>query len=137
MRVGAIALVVALALAGCGSSGGSGGGSGGGTGGLTGATATASLTSTAPAGTSAPIDVTIKTLAFNPPTVVAKVGQTVRWTNLDGPLHNITHVGGPGFNTSPNLSTGQKFSLKLTTPGTIQYICSIHPFMKGTIVVKP
>ena len=98
--------------------------------------ATTADTSTAPPG-SAPIKVTIKTLAFNPGALTARVGQTVQWTNLDGPLHNVTHISGPDFKSSRNLKTGQKFSLKLTTPGTIHYICTIHPFMKATLVVLP
>jgi len=118
----ALAAVCALALAGCGSGSSSG--------------ATTAETSTAPPGAS-PIKVTIKTLAFNPGALTARVGQTVQWTNLDGPLHNVTHVSGPEFKSSKNLKTGQSFKLKLTTAGTIHYICTIHPFMKATLVVVP
>jgi plastocyanin len=64
------------------------------------------------------------------------VGQTVTWINQDGPPHNVTYVSGPKFTSSGTLSTGTTFSLKLTQAGTISYICSIHPFMKATIVVS-
>jgi plastocyanin len=77
----------------------------------------------------------MKNLAFLPQTVHAKVGQTVQWVNRDGPAHNVVYVSGPKFASSPTLSTGGKFTLRLTKPGTIQYICSIHPFMKATLVV--
>ena len=77
----------------------------------------------------------MKSLAFNPPNVTAKVGETVHWTNDDGPPHNVTYVSGPKFTSSGTLNTGGTFSLKLTQAGTIHYICSIHPFMKATIVV--
>jgi plastocyanin len=36
---------------------------------------------------------------------------------------------------SGNLSHGQSYSVTLTKPGTYQYICTIHPNMKGTITV--
>jgi plastocyanin len=39
------------------------------------------------------------------------------------------------FRSKP-LDTGDSFAFTFTTPGTYQYICSLHPFMKGTVVVK-
>ncbi len=78
----------------------------------------------------------MKNLAFRPATVHAKVGQNVVWTNLDTPPHNVTYVSGPTFASSGTLNTGGKFALKLTKPGTIQYFCTIHPFMKATIIVS-
>jgi plastocyanin len=77
----------------------------------------------------------MKSLAFNPGTVQAKVGQTVDWVNQDTAPHNVSYVSGPKFTSSGTLSTGGSFHLKLTQPGTIQYVCTIHPFMKATIVV--
>jgi amicyanin len=82
------------------------------------------------------IHVTMKNLAFNPATIHAKVGDTVEWTNLDGPPHNVTWTAGPRFTSSSTLATNATFSLKLTQAGTIHYICTIHPFMKATIVVS-
>ena len=80
----------------------------------------------------------MKNLAFLPKVVHAKVGQTVGWTNQDTPPHNVTYVSGPKFASSPpTMTTGAKFTVKLTTAGTIHYYCTIHPFMKGTIVVAP
>ena len=78
----------------------------------------------------------MKSLAFNPNSISAKVGDTVQWTNDDQPPHNVTYVSGPKFTSSGKLSTGDKFQVKLTAPGTIHYVCTIHPFMKATIVVS-
>jgi len=77
----------------------------------------------------------MKKLTFSPASVTAKVGQTVQWTNQDTPPHNVVYVSGPKFASSPTLNTGGQFKLKLTQAGSIHYICSIHPFMKATIVV--
>jgi plastocyanin len=41
--------------------------------------------------------------------------------------------GGAG---SANLSNGQTYSFTFRTKGTISYICTIHPFMEGTITVQ-
>ncbi len=79
----------------------------------------------------------MKNLAFDPKLVHAKVGQTVKWTNDDTPPHNVTYVSGPKFASSSTMNPGATFQLKLTKPGTIQYFCSIHPFMKASIVVSP
>jgi plastocyanin len=80
--------------------------------------------------------VTMKNLAFVPVSIHATVGQTVDWTNEDTAPHNVTYVSGPKFTSSGTLSKGGKFSLKLTQAGTIHYVCTIHPFMKATIVVS-
>jgi plastocyanin len=77
----------------------------------------------------------MRNLAFVPKSTTAKVGQTVQWTNFDTAPHNITYVAGPKFKSSSTFSTGAKFQVKLTQPGTIQYVCTIHPFMKASIVV--
>ena len=77
----------------------------------------------------------MKNLAFHPVAIHAKVGQTVKWTNDDTPTHNVTYVSGPKFTSSGTMNTGATFSLKVTQAGTIHYFCSIHPFMKATIVV--
>ncbi len=78
----------------------------------------------------------MKNLAFSPAAIHAKVGETVKWTNDDSPPHNVTYVSGPQFTSSSTLDPGATFSLKLTKAGTIHYFCSIHPFMKATIVVS-
>jgi plastocyanin len=78
----------------------------------------------------------MKNLAFVPTSIHAKVGQTVQWTNSDTPAHNVTYQSGPKFKSSGTINPGGTFSIKLTKPGTIHYVCTIHPFMKATIVVS-
>jgi plastocyanin len=79
----------------------------------------------------------MRSLAFYPTTIHAKVGQTVSWINGDSSPHNVTYVSGPRFRSSPRLEPGAKFAIKPTAPGTIHYFCTIHPWMKATIVVSP
>lgn len=121
-----LALPIALvALAGCGSSSSSSS--------TAPAPATSASTSTPASGGA--VHVKMQKLAFSPDAVHAKVGQTVQWTNGDSVDHNVTYVSGPKFHSSSNLGDGGKFSLKLTQPGTIHYVCTIHRFMTATIVV--
>ena len=78
----------------------------------------------------------MRSLAFNPPAVHAKVGQKVIWINDDSAPHNVTYVSGPRFRSSrPKLRPGSRFSLTLHQAGTIHYYCSIHPWMTATIIV--
>lgn len=122
-----------LGLAACGSS------STGSTNSTSSSAATASTSTTtsttAPSSSGTTVAVTMKNLAFTPKVIHVKVGDTVTWTNDDTPPHNVTWVSGPKFTSSGTLDPGAKFSLKLTQPGVIHYYCSIHPFMKATIIV--
>jgi amicyanin len=104
------------------------------------ASATTATTSNGPTATNGvasggTVHVTIKALAFHPAAINVKVGDSVVWVNEDAPPHNVAWVSGPKFASSSKLATGAKFTLTFNQPGTIQYFCSIHPFMKGTIVV--
>jgi plastocyanin len=79
----------------------------------------------------------MRSLAFTPAELAAAVGQTVIWRNDDTAAHNVTYVSGPRFVSSATMRTGASYRIKLTRAGTIQYYCTIHPFMTGTIAVLP
>src|SRR5689334_8467544 len=78
-------------------------------------------------------DVRIKNFAFSPSTIKVKSGATVVWTNEDSIEHDVTFDGGAISSTT--LQHNDTFSHTFTTPGTYHYICSIHPFMHGTVIV--
>ena len=78
----------------------------------------------------------MRSLAFYPTTTLTRVGGTVTWINGDSSPHNVTYVSGPRFRSSPTIEPGAKYSIRFTTPGTIHYYCTIHPWMKATIVVS-
>jgi len=70
---------------------------------------------------------------FDPATLTVPVGSTVTWTNKDEEPHTIAAKDG-SFH-SPTLDTKGTYSFTFTKPGSYDYICSIHPFMTGTVVV--
>jgi amicyanin len=82
----------------------------------------------------APVAVGIVNFKFTPATVTVKAGTTVTWTNKDGIGHTVNFHAN-GINSPSILNQGDKFSHTFNTPGTYAYICDIHPFMHGTIVV--
>jgi amicyanin len=77
--------------------------------------------------------VRIKNFAFSPATITVKAGSTVMWTNDDSIQHDITFDGG-GI-ASGALNQNDTFSHTFAAAGTYHYICSIHPFMHGTVIV--
>ena len=77
--------------------------------------------------------VAITDFKFNPATLTVPVGSTVTWTNQDEEPHTIAAKDG-SFH-SPGMDTHGTYSFTFTTPGSYDYICSIHPFMTGTVVV--
>jgi plastocyanin len=86
-----------------------------------------------PRGTS---HVMMRALWFYPTRVYVRVGQRVIWTNDDSSPHNVTYVSGPRFRSSRRIMPpGAKFGLTVSHAGTIHYYCSLHPWMKATIVV--
>jgi plastocyanin len=71
---------------------------------------------------------------FTPANFTVKAGTTVTWINHDGSSHTVTSQGSSLFD-SGNIPTGGTFKFAFSQPGTYQYYCTIHPWMKGTIVV--
>jgi len=73
---------------------------------------------------------------FSPANLTVKVGKTVAWVNKDTVTHTVTSDGSSLFD-SGFMPTGATFQFAFTTAGTYPYYCTVHPFMKGTIVVTP
>lgn len=90
-----------------------------------------------PPATTAPVDVAvnIKGFAFSPSTVIIKEGAKVTWTNNDSVSHTVTSDLGKLLD-SPTLAPGASFSFTFTKPGAVSYHCTLHPSMKGTIVIE-
>jgi len=86
-------------------------------------------------GTGSGPQVSMKDIKFNPGTLTIKPGQTVTWTNDDSVGHDVTgddfQSGDPG-----GIDGGGTYSHEFKKAGTFNYVCSVHPGMKGTIKVK-
>ncbi|MDH6196839.1 plastocyanin [Mycobacterium frederiksbergense] len=79
--------------------------------------------------------VTIDNFAFVPATLTVHRGDTVTWTNRDEEPHTV--ASGDGSFHSPGMGSNATYSYTFGTPGSYDYICSIHPSMHGTVVVTP
>ena len=87
--------------------------------------------------TSNPIgyNINIQNYAFSPNITSVTLGSTVIWTNNDPVAHTITSDSGTEL-ASPLIASGSTFLHKFDTKGIFDYHCSIHPMMKGEIVVN-
>ena len=84
-------------------------------------------------------EIDIVNFAFTPKTLSIGRGTSVTWDNKDEEPHNIVNVpseGQPRAFRSQAVDGGDKFTFVFNQAGTYRYICSIHPHMEGTIVVK-
>ena len=97
-------------------------------------TPTAATNITIAAADAADTSVDIKNFALAPTATTVTVGTTVRWKNLDGEPHTVRSIDA-SF-ASGALDQNDSYSVKFDKPGTYKYVCSIHPQMNGTIVVK-
>ena len=128
-RLAALAAASMLVLAACGA-------------GASGAASTApstTLAQTAPSSPAVPsppaatATVGILNFKFTPATLTVKVGTTVTWTNMDAIAHTVNFATGDV--NSSTLNQNDHFTHTFTAAGTYDYICSIHPFMHGSVTV--
>lgn len=77
--------------------------------------------------------VAISDFAFKPAEVQVVAGQTVTWQNTSTTQHTVTADDG-SFDSGP-LGLNDQFANVFGTPGTYAYHCTIHPGMKGSVVV--
>jgi len=76
----------------------------------------------------------IKGFKFAPPAVTVPVGTTLTWVNHDEETHTVTST--TGAFCSPGLMNDDAFRQSFAKPGTYEYFCRLHPFMKAAMVVK-
>jgi plastocyanin len=88
----------------------------------------------APTALAASRGVSIRDFAFAPKTVEIRVGDRVTWTNRDSVEHTATASNG-SFDTGL-VGEGESHSVRFTVAGTYRYICTPHPNMTGTVVVR-
>jgi len=79
-------------------------------------------------------DVVIKNFDFSPMQVSIPAGGSVTWRNLDGEPHTVTSLD--GLFRSGGLDQNDSFTFKFTKAGVYSYVCSIHPKMMASVVVK-
>jgi plastocyanin len=114
------AFLLAVFMAGCGSSNNS------------------STTSPSPSGSATVTIVSgaqsLTTTAYSPNPISVSVGTTIKWVNNDSTAHTATSNNG-AFDTG-TISAGGQVSKQFNSTGTFPYHCTFHPGMVATINVQ-
>jgi plastocyanin len=71
---------------------------------------------------------------FSPNPIQIQAGSTVTWTNSTSLTHTATSDTG-AWDTGNIASGGTSASITFNQPGTFSYHCTIHPTMRGSIIV--
>ncbi len=76
---------------------------------------------------------------YIPSLIVIEKGKQVTWVNEDSAFHSITS----GFYDTPtdlfdsgHLDPFESYTLTFDETGTYDYFCTLHPWMKGQVVVE-
>lgn len=82
-------------------------------------------------------EIYMQDFAFNPKKMTVKKGTTITWTNKDSARHDIKPDSdyGQAFEASKLMMKGESYSFTFNTPGTYNYHCTPHPYMKAMIEV--
>ena len=70
---------------------------------------------------------------FSPSSLTVDTGASVTWTN-NGTAPEGHDVTGDGL-ASGTLQSGESYSYTFSSAGDFSYICSLHPFMTGSVTV--
>ena len=76
---------------------------------------------------------------YIPSLIVIEKGKQVTWVNEDSAFHSITS----GFYDTPtdlfdsgHLDPFESYTLTFDETGTYDYFCTLHPWMKGQVIVE-
>jgi len=78
--------------------------------------------------------VVIQDFSYQPQTVTINIGESVTWIDRDPVGHTATSDSAGLFDTGVIAPSGNK-TVSFAIAGTYAYHCSIHPTLKGTVVV--
>jgi plastocyanin len=74
-----------------------------------------------------------KSYRFDPKAIEIEAGQTVTWTNDD----NFTHTVQVDGQEDHKVGQGDSVSITFDTPGTYEYVCTLHrQDMDGEVIVR-
>jgi plastocyanin len=118
-RLATPVLVLALFAAACGGDDGGGGEQG-------------SSSEACPSGA---VVITMVDIKFDPKDATAGAGDEICWVNEDTIEHNAVDEEGGAFK-SELFGKGKTFTTTIDEPGTIEYVCTVHPGMTGTLTIE-
>ncbi|CAJ0873360.1 hypothetical protein AMST5_02502 [freshwater sediment metagenome] len=81
--------------------------------------------------------VVIERFAFSPAEISAPVGARIVFLNKDQAPHAVVgeNTNGEVFRSQEHIDEDETYSVRLLTPGEIEFHCGVHSTMKGKITV--
>jgi plastocyanin len=80
-------------------------------------------------------EISIVDFEYRPSALTVVVGEPITWTNDATDMHTVTSDTGSELD-SDDVAAGESYGHVFGSPGTYAYHCTIHPTMKGAIVVQ-
>ena len=78
--------------------------------------------------------VRIDNFTFTPAEITITAGTTLTWVNGDDIPHTVAATN-KAFRSKP-MDTDQQYAFTFAAAGTYEDFCSLHPHMKGMVIVK-
>lgn len=75
-------------------------------------------------------DIAVRSMAFSPKVVRVRPGTTITWHFGDAVAHDVK-----GRDFASSVTTSGDFRHTFTASGTYDYHCSLHPIMRGRVIV--
>lgn len=79
--------------------------------------------------------IAIKEFTYSPTPATVKAGAEIRVTNADSAPHTLTDRAAKRGFDSGTVKGGEAGSVTFSEPGTYDYFCEFHPYMKGRVTV--
>ena len=80
--------------------------------------------------------ITMEDFAFSPANPEVRAGETITVVNKDSAAHTVTAVEGDAFDTG-SIAGGESGTFTAPTEaGEYDFVCTFHPNMKGTLIVR-
>lgn len=76
----------------------------------------------------------IQKFAFHPARIVVSPGTRIVWDNRDADPHTVHSAA--GHFSSEALDTHGRYATVVRRAGSFTYLCTIHPFMHGAVIVR-
>ena len=92
-------------------------------------------------GSSSSADCVSANNCFSPNPLTISSGMTVTWVNTDTVSHYVTsgkptdNTTGTVFDSGNLIKPGSTFKFAFTNAGTYDYFCTVHPWLKGQVIV--
>ena len=104
---------------------------------VTGSNGECSLPVTSPIFGSTRALIAIRSFAFQPDTIRVQPGSVVTWVNCE-PGNEDAHTSTSDDQVwdSPIIAPGETYTRTFSVAGTFDYLCGIHPSMRGTVIVE-